>query len=83
MKLTKKDLKKWFKSLEKADKERINAQKEKDKRIKSNMKALSKKAKKLGKEVPAELWVILYLDQPVGSWFFERYKEWLEYESTT
>lgn len=63
----------WFESEKIQQKNRI----EKQKRIKDNFKELEKKSKELGKPIPDGLLVIIYLDQPVGSWFFEEYKEWL------
>lgn len=75
MKLTKKELEDWF---DKYNKEVTLTQKIKNDRIKSNFKALNLRAKELGKEIPDYLAVVVYLDQPVGSWIFEKYKEWLE-----
>jgi hypothetical protein len=49
----------------------------KQERIRDNLKALNKKAKELNKPIPDEVLVIVYSDQPVGIWFFEKYKEWL------
>ena len=63
---------------EESDKQYRIAQKIKNKRIKDNFKALNLRAKELTKEIPDYLAVIVYLDQPVGSWVFEEYKEWLE-----
>jgi len=63
---------------EESDKQYRIAQNIKNKRIKDNFKALNQKAKELGKEIPDYLAVIVYLDQTVGSWVFEEYKEWLE-----
>lgn len=46
-------------------------------KIENNFGFLTKRSKELGKEIPMELLAIAYLNQPVGSWFLEKYKEWL------
>ncbi len=74
-KLTKKGLKDFFKLMHD---DYANAQRIKNKRVKDNFKALNEKAKELGKEVPDELAVAIWLDQPIGMSFYERHKEWLE-----
>lgn len=64
-------------SMEQWQKEDDRRRKERNEVVKSNVKALLKRSKELKKPVPDEVLVITYLNQPVGSWFFERYKEWI------
>lgn len=51
-------------------------QKEKSKRIKNNLQALTKRSKELNKPIPDEILAVIFTDQPTGTWFFEKYKEW-------
>jgi hypothetical protein len=78
MNLTKQDLEDFFKAMQKHDKERMHFEREKQKRIKDNFKALNEKAKELNKPIPDELAVVIWLDNPIGMSFYERHKEWLE-----
>ena len=50
---------------------------EKNERIQSNVSALKQKSRVLNKPIPDELMAVIYLDMPMGSWFFEKYNEWL------
>lgn len=72
--LTYESLKEAIDKFEESDKQRIE---EKTLRIKNNIKALNERAKELNKEIPMEVLVMVQVDQPIGSWFFEKYKEWL------
>lgn len=54
--------------------QRLTVEKERNARV----KLLQAKAKNLNKPVPDELLVAIWLNQPQGSWFFEKYKEWFE-----
>jgi len=76
-KLTKKDLNDLFKELDIAQKHYFEKQKEKEKILKSNLKYLTLKSKELDKSIPDELLVVVFSGNPVGMWFFDKYKEWL------
>lgn len=67
------DLKKTFREM---DEKLIQQQKEKNTKFNSNMKFLAQRSRELQKEIPAEVLAVVYIDQPVGSKFFERNKEW-------
>lgn len=45
-------------------------------KLKLNLQYLNEKSIELGKPVPNEVLAVVYSDQAVGSYFFERYKEW-------
>lgn len=77
-KITYQELLDWFKE---SDERYTKIQAEKRRRSKENSKFLNHRAKVLGKEVPCEVWFYLVgSDHPVGSWFFEKYREWLSDE---
>lgn len=70
-----KEIEETFKKLDAQQREQ---QKLKSQRFKDNIKALNQRAKELGKEIPNHLLAVVYMEQPQGSWFFEKYKEWFE-----
>lgn len=76
--ITKKDLIEMFEQMEKSE---IAARKKKEKMRKENSEHLIKRIEELGKEIPFELMCYTdpYLNPScmVGSWFTEKYKEWL------
>ena len=48
------------------------------KKIVENEKHLKVRSKELGKEIPMELYYYTcVMPRPMGSWFFEKYEEWL------
>ena len=60
------------------DKERCKKEWElKEQRIMQNLETLNKRSKELNKQIPMMLLAAVYSDRPQGSWFFEKYKEWL------
>ncbi len=62
---------------------RIKQQREKDKRIKANFKELNRISKALNEPIPDELAVIIYLDNPIGSFWYEKYEKWFKYDKST
>ena len=79
-KLTQEDLENLKNMLEKSIKKDTQLRKEFIKEREDNRKALNKKAKELGKEIPVEVAWHCFLapyKTYVGSEFLEKYKEWL------
>jgi len=72
--ITEQDIKKWFDEAERASQIALQL---KNKRVEDNLRNLKKKAKELNRPIPDELLVVVNLDTMMGSWFFEKYKEWV------
>lgn len=79
-KFTQEDLDTLVENLKIAEKENEEYKIKRLKELEDNRKALVKRSKKLGKEIPFELAWHYYLSYPktyTGSEFLEKYKEWL------
>ena len=79
-KFTQKDFDNLSKNIKIAAEKDIEYRKNRLKKMESNKKAILKRSKELGKEIPLELAYHCYLNYNktyVGSEFLQKYKEWL------
>jgi len=75
-KITNVDLDNWFKEINISQELHRKERLVQYKKVKNNLKLLREKAIELKKEIPDELNVAIMCDLMMGSWFFEKYKEW-------
>ncbi len=65
-------------ALEEELKEHHKRQKQEREIISNNIEALVKRGKQLNKEIPEEVLYVVGYNVPMGSLFYDKYKEWFD-----
>lgn len=69
----------FWKMLEENSRRAQKFENEKRKRIDNNFKELNIISKALNEPIPDELAIIIYLDNPIGSFWYKKYEKWFNY----